>query len=314
MGRLGFSGQDQPAGGRILGPHPFHRHPFGAAALHIEDMADVKPEKDHSRRGREQQRPRHAGIEQTVIDRNQFFSCHGSPSHSLVGGAHRKARLRNVAFHLGDLLADGIIFRRQSRQGAFDLLQLLLDLIARYAKALELYKRVFALNPDNKIVAVCIGNTLTLMKEREKAYNYFEKALKMDGDNYKAYICYSIALSEFREYDIAIEMYKRAIELQPKEVNAYLLLANLYTNLNRLDDAMVLYKEVLKFAPNDALTYMFMGNAHYLKGEIEKAIAAYRAAIKIEPDNDEHKLVYIQVMDEYIDKKRNGEIEESESA
>ena len=35
--------------------------------------------------------------------------------------------------------------------------------------ALQLYKKVFALNPDNKIVCICIGNTLTLMKEREKA-------------------------------------------------------------------------------------------------------------------------------------------------
>ena len=54
---------------------------------------------------------------------------------------------------------------------------------------------------------------------------------------------------------------------------------------------------------------MLLGNAHYLRGEIENSIASYRAAIKIEPENDEHKLVYIQVLDEYIDKKRRGELE-----
>jgi Mrp family chromosome partitioning ATPase len=46
------------------------------------------------------------------------------------------------------------------------------------------------------------------------------------------------------------------------------------------------------------------GLAHYLNNEIEKAIAAYRAAINIEPDNDEHKLIYSTVLEEYIDKKR----------
>ena len=59
--------------------------------------------------------------------------------------------------------------------------------------------------------------------------------------------------------------------------------------------------------PNDAQTYLLLGNGHYLQGDIEKAIAAYRAAIKLEPENDEHKLVCQLVLDEYIDKKRNGE-------
>ena len=67
------------------------------------------------------------------------------------------------------------------------------------------------------------------------------------------------------------------------------------------------YKEVLHFSQNDAQTYLLLWNAHYLQGDIEKAIASYRAAIKIEPENDEFKLVYFQVLDEYIDKKRKGE-------
>ena len=102
-----------------------------------------------------------------------------------------------------------------------------------YERALDLYKRVFALNIDNKVVAICIGNTYTLMHKREEAYSYFEKALTMEGDNYRAYICYAISLSEFGEYDMAIEMYKRAIEVFPKEPNAYELLGNLYTNFKQ---------------------------------------------------------------------------------
>ena len=52
---------------------------------------------------------------------------------------------------------------------------------------------------------------------------------------------------------------------------------------------------------------MLLGNAHYLKGEIEQSIAAYRASINIEPENDEYRLICTQILDEYIDKKRNGE-------
>ena len=80
-------------------------------------------------------------------------------------------------------------------------------------------------------------------------------------------------------------------------------MANLYTNYNRIDLAMDLYKEALRVVPNDAETYMLLGNAHYLDGDIQKAIASYRSSIDIEPENDEHRLVYIQVLDEYIKQK-----------
>ena len=101
---------------------------------------------------------------------------------------------------------------------------------------------------------------------------------------------------------------KKNTKTNPKEKNAYILLANLYTNYNRIDLAMDLYKEALRVKPNDAETYMLLGNAHYLDKDIEKAIASYRASINIQPENDEYRLVYNQVLDEYIDKKRNGEI------
>ena len=70
-----------------------------------------------------------------------------------------------------------------------------------------------------------------------------------------------------------------------------------------------MYKEALHATPNDPETYMLLGNAHYLDNDIEKAIASYRSSINIAPENDEYRLVYTQVLDEYIDKKRKGEIQ-----
>ena len=102
-------------------------------------------------------------------------------------------------------------------------------------------------------------------------------------------------------------MYNKAIELQPKETNAYVLLANLYTNFNHLDEAMALYKKVLTIKPNDAEVYMLLGNAHYLKGETETALGAYKSAMTIAPENDEYKLIYVQVLDEYVDQHNAGE-------
>lgn len=114
--------KNQTAGSGIFGAHPFYRHSLCTAALHIKDMADVKFKEQNHRHRCEQERPCHAGIEQPVIYRNHLFSCHGSPSHSLVGSTHGKARLFNVALHLGNLLADSVIFRCESGQCGFNLL------------------------------------------------------------------------------------------------------------------------------------------------------------------------------------------------
>ena len=106
---------------------------------------------------------------------------------------------------------------------------------------------------------------------------------------------------------MAEEMYKKAQEIQPKEIDAQILRANLYTNFNHLDLAMDLYKECLRLKPTNPETYMLLGNAYYLKGELEHSIDAYKSSIGIAPENDEYRLVYTQVLDEYIEKKRNGE-------
>ena len=77
-------------------------------------------------------------------------------------------------------------------------------------------------------------------------------------------------------------------------------MANLYSLLNDNKTSIELYKQALHLTPNDAKVYMLLGNSHYLDNDIEKAIASYRASISIEPDNDEYRLIYSQVMEDYV--------------
>ena len=45
---------------------------------------------------------------------------------------------------------------------------------------------------------------------------------------------------------------------------------------------------------------MLLGNTHYLDNDIEQAISSYRASIELAPDNDEYRLVYSQVIEDYV--------------
>ena len=101
-------------------------------------------------------------------------------------------------------------------------------------------------------------------------------------------------------------MYKRAIENNPKKSNAYVLLANLYSNEGRIEEAIETYRKALHVDPNNAETFVLLGNAHYLGNDIDQAIQSYRAAIAIAPTNDEYKLIYSQVMEDYIEMAHKG--------
>ena len=114
-------------------------------------------------------------------------------------------------------------------------------------------------------------------------------------------------MTEFKEFAAAEAMFKKAIEFDSQSPNAYVLLANLYTSLDRIPEAIALYKKSLQVAPNDAETYMLLGNAHYLDKDIEQAISSYKASISLAPENDEYRLIYSQVMDDYV-KSVRGEI------
>ena len=85
-----------------------------------------------------------------------------------------------------------------------------------------------------------------------------------------------------------------------------MLLANLYSNQGRIKEAIDTYRKALQVEPNNAETFELLGNAHYLDNDVDQAIQSYRAAIAIAPTNDEYRLIYSQVMEDYIESSRKG--------
>ena len=48
-----------------------------------------------------------------------------------------------------------------------------------------------------------------------------------------------------------------------------------------------------------------------MNNDIERAIHSYRAAVNMRPENDEYKLVFIQVLEDYIKDARKGDLIEA---
>ena len=86
---------------------------------------------------------------------------------------------------------------------------------------------------------------------------------------------------------------------------AFILLGNLYYELGKYDLANEQYQAAVKLNYTDAVAHVSLGNTYYMQDNVEKALVSYREAIRTAPENDEYKLVYLQVLDEYIDKKES---------
>ena len=54
--------------------------------------------------------------------------------------------------------------------------------------------------------------------------------------------------------------------------------------------------------------YVLIANTYYMNNEVERSIFSYRAAVNLRPENDEYKLVFAQVLDDYIEENRKGDI------
>ena len=95
--------------------------------------------------------------------------------------------------------------------------------------------------------------------------------------------------------------------MQQNITNAYVLLGNLYFSEQKYEEASELYKKAIELEPADASVYSLLGNTYVMLKDLRSAISVYKQAIDIDSNNDETKLVYIEIVQEFIKNKQDEE-------
>ena len=85
----------------------------------------------------------------------------------------------------------------------------------------------------------------------------------------------------------------------------------MYSNHGRYNDAIEAYEKALELNEYDTSTRVLLANTYYMDEKIEDALSAYRYVSNLEPENDEYKLVYINLLEDYIIEHRAGELLEN---
>ena len=84
-----------------------------------------------------------------------------------------------------------------------------------------------------------------------------------------------------------------------------MLLGNLYFNEKRYDEAIDIFKKALLLQPIDTNIFTLLGNSYVMKNELELATISYKSAIDNDSENDELKLIYLEIIKELINNKFN---------
>ena len=191
-------------------------------------------------------------------------------------------------------------------------LALVLMKLGRNGTAAELFEDAIKLQPDNLAYKLYCANAYSADKNYIKANSLFEEMIATDSKFYHAYICYGISLFEQNGTEKAIDMYNLAIKVSENSISGYLLLGNLYSSEQKFEEAVECYKKVIALQPANVNAYTLLGNTYVMLKDLHSAINIYKQAVDIDSDNDEIKLVYIEIIQEYIKNRDNGEADNAE--
>ncbi|MBF0559589.1 MAG: PEP-CTERM system TPR-repeat protein PrsT [Nitrospirae bacterium] len=192
-----------------------------------------------------------------------------------------------------------------------------------FDKALELYKKISEINPQDSqalyksgLIYIDKGDVGTAEKIADDLLAKFPK--RSAGDELKGIIKYSrkdyraaiesllkatatqptpgslyyLGLSHYSlcEYELALTQFKKIVERDPSNNQARLLIGVILLKLKRTDTAIAEVKKVLETDQSNAMAYNILGSAYMAKGLNEDAMKELNTAIYLDPNMAEAHL------------------------
>jgi tetratricopeptide (TPR) repeat protein len=153
-----------------------------------------------------------------------------------------------------------------------------------FARAVPLYERVIALQPDHAEAHYKRGNALKDLGQLPAALASYDAAVEHKPDFSYAWCNRGVVQQALALYGPALESFDRAIELDPTDAVAHSNRASLLQGLSRWQEALASYDHVLALNPQSLPTWFARGNVLRELQQPEAALACYREAVKLDPD------------------------------
>jgi len=154
-------------------------------------------------------------------------------------------------------------------------------------EAMDQYREVLRLNPDQEHANLDLGAALAMTGQLHEATNCFIRALRKRPDWSGAHLNLGRTLFELGDYSGALTHYAEAVRLDSNVVVAFTARAGDLSARGKSDEAVRYYLEALRFNPADPVAHCHLGLEWLQRGRIDEAIGQFQEAIRLKPDDAE---------------------------
>ena len=152
-----------------------------------------------------------------------------------------------------------------------------------HAKAIELYDRAIALNPQNPAALINQGASLNELKRHEEALIALDKAIALNPGAEQAWSNKGTALNALKRYEEALTHYDKALKLHPGYVEALLNKGVTYAELKRYEEALAHYNKALALHPGDVEAWSNKGTALHELKHYQAAAESFKKVTELNP-------------------------------
>ncbi len=151
------------------------------------------------------------------------------------------------------------------------------------APALEAYRHILTLDPDNHAVLSNMGLLLQAQGDHKGAIDNYNRAIAANPDHAGAYNNLGNALRVSGQMDAAIASYRRAIAIDADHGDAWFNLGNALHSQKKRDAAAYCFEKLLDIDPNHAVGCNNLGYILHQQGELATAETLFKKAVSINP-------------------------------
>lgn len=155
----------------------------------------------------------------------------------------------------------------------------------RLDEAVDHYERALALAPGDADAHSNLGNALLSLGRAGEGVASLRRALDLDPGSAEAHAALGIALHDGGETDDAIVHLRRAIDLGVVTAELHNRLGIALGSAGRLDEAAAEFVRAIDLEPGHVDAHANLGTARQMQGRLDEAVAQFRAALRVAPDH-----------------------------
>jgi len=152
-----------------------------------------------------------------------------------------------------------------------------------YELAVQLLKRVVALEPKHKYAWNNLGRAYLGMQKTDEAILAFRRAAEIDPYDEWAYNNLGLAYWREQKYEEAAGAFRKQLEINPLDEFAHGNLGAMYVEWHKYADAAPELEKAVSLKPENALYQVGLGQAYLNLGQSEKALEAFDKAVELQP-------------------------------